>query len=241
MNTYIKKVFNFFKRSIREAKEIIIIFVYKIYFLHLYNRYKNFSMIPRTIFVDNLELCKKFSHINGCVIECGVWRGGMIAAMTEILGKNRNYYLFDSFEGLPEAKSIDGEKAKNWQNDTKSPYFFDNCKAEEKFAKKAMEISGVKKYFIHKGWFKDTLPNFIPESKIAILRLDGDWYESTMECLENLYKHVTEGGLMILDDYYSWDGCSKAMHDFLSKNKLADKIHQTKNNICYLIKTKNHE
>lgn len=208
-----------------------------ILFKKLRNKYGNFSMIPHATFLENLRLAKSFSRINGSVVECGVWRGGMTAAMAEILGKNRTYYLFDSFEGLPPAKEIDGHRAQAWQNDTSSKIYFDNCKAEMGFAEQAMKLSDTKKYHLIKGWFSDTLKDFKPDTQIAILRLDGDWYDSTMQCLEGLYKYVAKGGVIIIDDYYTWVGCSKAVHDFLSRNQLSDVIRNTSGGVCYIIKT----
>lgn len=202
----------------------------------LHNKYSEFSMLPRSIFIENLELAESFSRVSGCVVECGVWRGGMTAAIAEMLGADRSYYLFDSFEGLPPAQEIDGYQARAWQNDTASPIYFDNCAAEISFAEKAMALSGAKKYHIIKGWFANTLTSFKPDSPIAILRLDGDWYESTMQCLEGLYKYVAKGGVIIIDDYYTWVGCSKAVHDFLSRNQLSDVIRHTSKGVCYIIK-----
>ncbi len=202
----------------------------------LYEKYKKFTMIRRGTFIDNLKLADSFSHIPGCVIECGVWRGGMIAAMAEMLGATRRYYLFDSFKGLPMAQEVDGYRAKQWQNDHSSPDYFDNCGADESFAKKAMELSRTKKYRLMKGWFSETVPGFTPDSPIAILRLDGDWYDSTMQCLEGLYKHVAKGGVIILDDYYTWVGCSRAVHDFLSRQELPDVIRHTPKGVCYIVK-----
>ncbi len=67
----------------------------------LYRKYSDFTMVPRGAFGDNLRLCRSLRRSPGCVVECGVWRGGMSAAMVEILGPGRAYYLFDSFQGLP--------------------------------------------------------------------------------------------------------------------------------------------
>jgi hypothetical protein len=195
-------------------------------------------MIPKQTFLDNLKLCHNFSNLKGCIIECGVWRGGMIAALSEILGQDRNYYLFDSFEGLPEAKQIDGDAAIKWQSNKEGLFYFDNCTAEISYAEEAMKLSGAKSYQIIKGWFSDTLPKFTPKQEIAVLRLDGDWYDSTMQCLTSLYPLVTKGGLIIVDDYYAWDGCSRAIHDYLSTHKLTDRIFQINGN-CYIIKNSN--
>lgn len=199
-------------------------------------KYQDFSMIPVETYIGNLKLSEQFKHVHGCLVECGVWRGGMIAGVIELLGNDRKCFLFDSFEGLPNAKEIDGHAANAWQNDKNSPMYLDNCKAEMSFAEKAMKMSGSEKYKLTKGWFSDTLPQFNFEEKIAILRLDGDWYDSTMDCLTNLFGKVTKGGIIIIDDYYVWDGCSRAIHDYLSKNNLTEKIRQSPDGICYIIK-----
>jgi hypothetical protein len=69
---------------------------------------------------------------------------------------------------------------------------------------------------IHKGWFNDTVPLFANKlTPIAILRLDGDFYESTKLCLAHLYKNVVPGGFVIIDDYGSWQGCRVATNEFL--------------------------
>jgi len=69
----------------------------------LYHKYRDFTMLLYENFALNLELCERFKDVKGCIVECGVWRGGMSAAMAEVLGYERTYYLFDSFEGLPQA------------------------------------------------------------------------------------------------------------------------------------------
>lgn len=205
------------------------------YAYRLHKKYSSYTMIAKDTFVENLRLCKNFSNIHGCVVECGVWRGGMIASIAEILGNDRNYYLFDSFEGLPPAKEIDGEAALAWQRNKEGSYFFDNCKAETIYADEAMKMAGVSRYQLVKGWFSETIAKFQFDEDIALLRLDGDWYESTMQCIELLYPKVAKGGVIIIDDYYVWDGCSRAIHDYLSAHKLTCRIHQIQRN-CYIIK-----
>ena len=128
----------------------------------------------------------------------------MIAGMVQVLGANREYFLFDSFEGLPPAREdLDGASAVAWQSDTKSAAYYNNCSAGEEEAAAAMRLSGASSFSLIKGWFNDTVPGFTPPCKIAVLRLDGDWYDSTRVCLENLYPHVAAGGLVIVDDYYN--------------------------------------
>jgi O-methyltransferase len=202
----------------------------------LYKKYAAFTMISKPDFFLNLELCNAFSHIRGDYVECGVWRGGMSAAISEInSGQWRHFHLFDSFEGLPDAKEIDGKAALAWQQNTHSPDFYDNCKADESFAKEAMRIAGNQDYSIYKGWFDKTMINY-PKKSIAILRLDGDWYDSIKVCLDYLFPFVIQGGVVILDDYYTWDGCSRAVHDYLSHNSSASRVHEWKERIPYILK-----
>lgn len=172
-------------------------------------------------------------HVAGCVVECGVWRGGMSAGMAEVLGSEREYFLFDSFEGLPAPTVEDGPAAEAWQKDTDGPFYYDNCTASLESAQQAMTMSGVPKYKVIKGWFNQTVTGFVPPAPIAVLRLDGDWYDSTLVVLEALYQHLARDGIIIVDDYYAWDGCSRAVHDFLSRRKLAARITQ-RHGICVI-------
>src|ERR1700752_4096876 len=81
-----------------------------------YWRYRRFMMIRRHNYVKNLDACLRHAPKSGCIIECGTWRGGMSAGMADIL-PGRIHYLFDSFEGLPPATSLDGERAVAYQQD----------------------------------------------------------------------------------------------------------------------------
>ncbi len=203
----------------------------------IFEKFKPFTMCQEYKYLRNLKLVEKFRNIPGCVVECGTWKGGMIGGIATLLNKvNKNYYLFDSYEGLPEAKEIDGEAAIEWQSSSEAQNFYDNCAASVEDAAQAMKLSGAKNFKINKGWFNETLPHFESKEPIAILRLDGDWYESTMDCLVNLYPKVADGGIIIIDDYYTWDGCSRAIHDYFSKNNLPVRIHQFMDTVAYIKK-----
>ncbi len=194
----------------------------------LYRKYRAFTMAPDDYYRRNLLIVGSKRHVRGCVIECGVWRGGMSAGMAEVLGPDREYFLFDSFEGLPKATADDGPAATAWQQDTQSPHYYDNCCAPVESAEQAMAMSGVPRFQVIKGWFDQTVVGFIPPAPIAVLRLDGDWYDSTLIVLEALYRYMARDGIVIVDDYYTWDGCGRAVHDFLSRHKLTARITQ-----CY--------
>jgi O-methyltransferase len=202
--------------------------------LMIYRRYRDFTMINPFTFARNLALCATKAPASGCIVECGVWRGGMSAGMADIL-PGRFHLLFDSFEGLPPATDIDGEAALSWQMNANSASYYDNCRAERGFAERAMRMSAAKRFKLVQGWFRDTLIAFTPEEPIAVLRLDGDWYESTMHCLTALCPHVVPGGLIIIDDYFMWDGCSRAVHDYLSRTQAPERIER-RGILCFIVK-----
>lgn len=223
------------KKTIKNLGYNIYKDLHKPAYRNIFHKYKEFTMIPENLYCENLYLAEHFIPLKGDIVECGVWRGGMIAGIAEVIGNNRTYHLFDSFEGLPQAKEIDGVDAINWQQDTISSTYYNNCTAEIDYASKAMELTKTN-YQLNKGWFHNTLPNFDAKEPIALLRLDGDWYDSTMDCLQNLYPLVIHEGLIILDDYLTWDGCSRAVHDYLSSIQSLSRISTSKNGVCYIIK-----
>lgn len=193
-------------------------------------------MISEPVYLDNLRLAERVRHLPGCVIECGVWRGGMSAGLAVMLGADREYFLFDSFEGLPPAREIDGGAALAWQRDADAPGYYNNCSAPAEMAEEAMRRAGAAHFHLCRGWFDKTLPSFVPPVPIALLRLDGDWYDSTMVCLDHLFDRVVPGGLILLDDYHTWDGCSRAVHDFLSRRSATERIRSL-GEICYITKS----
>lgn len=226
----IKIILKLIKKFLEDLKDI---FLYD----KVFKKYQDYTMIPRAHYIDCLSLVSKFNNIEGCIVECGVWRGGMCAGIVSIVGKDRGFYLFDSFEGLPPAKEIDGKAALEWQKNTDVPTYFDNCKAEMDWAQKAMEKSGTKNFHLVKGWFQDTVPTYTFDKPIAVLRLDGDWYDSIAVCLESFFPKVAKGGLIMIDDYYTWEGPAKAIHEYLAKHKRSERLISTEHfSACYLIK-----
>src|SRR6188474_2080816 len=119
-------------------------------------KYRDFTMVGVKTYAANISLVRQIEQIPGCVVECGVWRGGMIAGIADVLGPDRRYYLFDSFEGLPPAQELDGTFAFEYQKNTDSPTYYDNCRAEIEFAKAAMAKSRAIDVEYVPGWFADT-------------------------------------------------------------------------------------
>ena len=202
-----------------------------------FKKYSSFTMIPRLQYLGNLDLADRVRNVQGCIVECGTWRGGMIAGIAQSLGPEREYVLFDSFEGLPRAEDIDGLAAQAWQADITSPSYYNNCTAERNQAEQAMALAHVARPEIVAGWFNDTVPAWALEGRqIALLRLDGDWYESTLVCLRNLFPLVVPGGLIVLDDYFVWEGCTRAVHQYLSEAQRPESIRTTKAGVPYIEK-----
>jgi O-methyltransferase len=162
----------------------------------------------------------------------------MSAGMADVLGAGRRYYLFDSYEGMPPAQDEDGEVARAWEAATDSPVYYDNCKAEVDFAKRAMGMSVAEDVTYVQGWFSETVKDFVAPGGIAVLRLDGDWYESTMTCLRALYPQVVPGGLIIIDDYFAWDGCAKAVNEYFASTDPPERIRSA-HRVSHILKGTN--
>lgn len=172
--------------------------------------------------LDNAKLAIETAlkeNIPGDVIECGVWRGGCSIYMSAVLQANksdRTLWLADSFEGLPKPNAV---KYPADKGDTLYQREFLSVPIEtvkENFRRFGLLSDSVK--FL-KGWFKDTLP-VAPIKQIAVLRADGDMYESTIDILANLYWKVSPGGFVIIDDYYNWQNCRQAVTEFRERNKI---------------------
>ncbi|MEZ5762243.1 MAG: TylF/MycF family methyltransferase [Paracoccaceae bacterium] len=155
--------------------------------------------------------------VPGDLIETGVWRGGACILMRGILkalgDESRTVWVADSFEGLPPP-----DKSKYAADAGDTHYKMDFLaisleEVQENFRRYGLLDSQVR--FL-KGWFRDTLPT-APIERLAILRLDGDMYESTMDGLVALYHKVSPGGYVIVDDYHAVAACKSAVHDFLDR------------------------
>lgn len=198
-------------------------------------------------FAINAALTVIERNLHGVLVECGVWRGGCSLAM--LLGQRaafgqvrRPVYMLDSFSGLPKVDTRDGPLASAWQDGVDPEKFFDNCRADESSLRALLAENGFAEgeYVICPGWFSETVPPLakaLSDRKIALLRLDGDWYKSTRICLDHLCPLVDEQGIVIVDDYYAWDGCARAVHDYLSANDLPYRIKSLDYNFgAYFVK-----
>jgi len=186
--------------------------------------------------LDNLKKCAETvlrDGVPGDFIETGVWRGGASIFMRAILMAHavhdRKVWLADSFRGLPppDAEKYPADKGADWHEPEYLAVSLE--KVKEHFAKYGLLDDQVR--FLE-GWFKDTLPK-APIDRLAILRLDGDMYESTMDAISSLYPKLSKGGFLIIDDYGAVEACRKAITDYRAQHKINDAILQTDSHEFY--------
>lgn len=198
--------------------------------------------------LDNLERCivdVVERGVEGDLIETGVWRGGSTIFMRAVLKAlnvpDRVVWVADSFEGLPEpdAERFPAE-AKHFRGPilTKRMHRFaasfeDVCRNFEAYGMLDERVRFLK------GWFKDTLPA-APIERLAILRLDGDYYESTWDALSALYDRLSIGGYAIIDDYGEdrWTYCAKAVDEFRQQRDIVEPLIKVDSKCSYWRKSR---
>lgn len=169
-------------------------------------------------------------NIEGDFVECGVWKGGSIMAIIETLLRfkdtTRSIYLFDTFEGMPSPQDVDifhtGESGKIMFEKTMITSTTSNwCRASLEEVQKNVLTLGYPQEKIHfvKGLVENTIPDCLPK-KIALLRLDTDFYSSTKHELDFLYPNLATGGVLIIDDYGCWAGSRKATDEYLLQSHI---------------------
>jgi O-methyltransferase len=155
-----------------------------------------------------------------------VFKGGSVGVIALAAAPQRKVWLFDSFEGLPEPTAADGALAVEYAGGHSAGALrsINQCvgplASVEELLFETLRIDR-KRVEIRKGWSQETLPQASREiGPIAVLRLDGDWYDSTRVCLDHLYDSVVPGGYVIIDDYGYWEGCRRAVDEFLAARRL---------------------
>jgi hypothetical protein len=164
--------------------------------------------------------------IPGAIVECGVWKGGSMAAIARTLLQlqdvKRDLYLFDTFKGMPEptAKDIDysGKHAAEVLKEDSGSRCAD---APLERVKEVLYGTGYPRERIHfvRGKVEDTIPASAPDS-ISLLRLDTDWYTSTKHELVHLFPRLAQAGVIIIDDYGHWRGSREACDEYFAKNRI---------------------
>jgi hypothetical protein len=169
------------------------------------------------------------NKIPGSIVECGVWRGGsMMAAALSLIrvgDVSREIILFDTFEGMPPPTEKDKHRTLGI---SAAELLSGRDKTDNAWAIAPLELvrrnvisSGYPEENIKfvKGNIEDTIPQHSP-TRISLLRLDTDWYESTRHELKYLYPLLSTGGVLIIDDYGCWDGARKAVDEYVEANRL---------------------
>lgn len=201
-------------------------------------------------------------NIRGDYMECGVWKGGAVGLMAltnQLYGtKRRNLYLFDSFDDIcPPDPELDGVRAiqdtLKYSNAadlhlSKSKHlkpikgFYDSIGGKGTLSQnKKLIISqiGYEKKYVHlyKGWFEDTIPKFSKEvNRLAILRIDADWYKSVSICLKYFCPKVVKGGFIIVDDYGYYEGCTRAVNEYFLEHHICLYPNRIDSGCAYFIK-----
>lgn len=198
-------------------------------FVEIYKKVKPYTMTSAERIFSLCEAVKYVhdKHIEGDIVECGVWKGGSMMAIADTLlmvgDTSRDLYLFDTFDGMSEPTEndldISGITARSLMDCS------DKERSESIWCRATLDVvkevlgnigyPGHKTHFV-KGMVEKTIPGFVPE-KIALLRLDTDWYESTKHEMEHLFPRLVKGGILIIDDYGHWQGARKAVDEYFSK------------------------
>jgi hypothetical protein len=166
--------------------------------------------------------------IPGAIVECGVWKGGSMMAVARTLleeGARRELYLFDTFEGMSEPTDVD----KDMQGQAAAHLLATHDKGKDLIwaygpleeVQRNLHSTGYDKDLMKfvRGKVEETLPANAPE-RIALLRLDTDWYESTYHEMVHLYPRLSVGGVLIIDDYGHWKGSQKAVDQYFAERGL---------------------
>ncbi len=191
------------------------------------NEVSNFTLTSPERIVSLIRAVKHIekNKIEGDVVECGVWKGGSIMAILKVLKDlnsfDRDIYLYDTFEGMSEPTEID----KSFKGESATSAYLTNnefCLSplhEVQSNVKSINYPMANIHFV-KGKVEETIPDKKIPEKIALLRLDTDWYESTLHELEYLFPRLVKGGIIIIDDYGHWQGCKKAVDEYIDRNNL---------------------
>lgn len=162
--------------------------------------------------------------VPGDLIETGVWRGGVTILMRGILqawgDEHRSVWVADSFQGLPAPDTANYPADAGHDLSDVATLAVSSDQVREGFRRYGLLDDRVR---LLEGWFSDTLPS-APIDRLAVLRLDGDLYESTIDALDALYPRLSVGGYVIVDDYGAWEPCRRAVDDYRSAHGITDEV-----------------
>jgi hypothetical protein len=164
--------------------------------------------------------------IPGAIVECGVWKGGSMAAVARTLLQmhdvTRELYLFDTFEGMPAPASQDVDYSGTHAAEVLRKDVGSRCgDAPLEQVQEVLRATGYPPERIHsvRGKVEETIPASAPAS-IALLRLDTDWYASTRHELLHLFPRLAKSGVLLIDDYGHWRGSRQACDEYFSQHRI---------------------
>jgi len=201
-------------------------------FEEFYRQIVTYTMVGpkrlQSLYTNAQKICD--AGIAGNFVETGVAGGGTSALLAHVIKQNmahnseRKLFCCDSFEGMPNPTEYDMNVHGILANDT--GWGAGTCAAPESSLQeicKKLDVDDV--IHIVKGYFEDTIVEHkLAMGNIALLHMDGDWYSSTKTVIENLYDQLVSGAYVQIDDYYSWQGCKKAIDEFFVSRNLSIKL-----------------
>lgn len=195
-------------------------------------RCRPFSMTPAVRLVGLCEAVEYVVHakVPGAFVECGVWRGGSCMAMALTLAQlgqhDREIYLYDTFAGMTQPSAVDIDLRRQpahaqWLK-TKKPGGSAWCEASLDEVQRNMATTGYPSNKIRfiQGDVQVSLQTELP-AQIALLRLDTDFYQSTLAALEQLYPRLAPSGVLIIDDFGHWLGARKAVEEYFAAHSVS--------------------
>ncbi|MDD5449335.1 MAG: macrocin O-methyltransferase [Candidatus Omnitrophica bacterium] len=215
------KICNFIRKKRHEAK------LYK-----LIQTVKPYTMVDPFRLSMLYELaCGIANKVEGDIIECGVCNGGSAAILAAaVVNYPNKLWLYDTFEGIPPPTEKDGSLAKDYEGKLKGSI--------DKVNKVLTQVNfPLERIIFRKGNFKDTFQNPLP-NKVALLHIDADWYESVLDSLRTFYSLVSEGGVVILDDFGYWEGARQAFYDFCAEYKVKPLVERFRDTQLFWYKGK---
>jgi hypothetical protein len=205
----------------------------------IYLKVKDFTMTSLERILANIRAVEyvEANQIPGDIVECGVWRGGSSMAMALALqNRSRTLWMYDTFAGMTAATDEDVNP-----NGMKAASLLEEARQHDVPERSTMiafsPLNDIQQNMRTTGYPADrvrfvqgpveqTIPHEIPE-RIALLRIDTDWYESTLHELIHLYPRLSSGGILIIDDYGHWQGARKAVDEYFAGKLFLSRIDYT--------------
>ena len=164
------------------------------------------------------------AEIEGDFVACGVWKGGSVMMMAMTLKSlgivDRNIYVYDTFEGMPAPTDLDRDLLGRPAEDILQASEYAKAYSPLDEVKTNLQATGypMERFIIVPGDVCKTIPKKSP-ARIALLRLDTDWYESTRHELMHFFPRLSDRGVLIIDDYGHWDGARRAVDEYFAGHK----------------------